>query len=100
MVLAGTVIERASGMSHYDYVRRNVYQRAGMNNSDSYWKDEDTPNLARAYTGREGSLRYNYDSRPMRGSPAAAATRPARTYCASPPRSPATSCSTPSTPSC
>jgi CubicO group peptidase (beta-lactamase class C family) len=70
MVLAGAVIERASGMSYYDYVRRNVYQRAGMNNSDSYWKDEDTPNLAKGYTSREGSLRYNYDSRPMRGSPA------------------------------
>jgi D-alanyl-D-alanine carboxypeptidase len=70
MVLVGAIIERASGMSYYDYVRKNVYQRAGMNNSDSYWKDEDTPNLAKGYTGGEGSLRYNYDSRPMRGSPA------------------------------
>ncbi|MBA2593750.1 MAG: serine hydrolase [Gammaproteobacteria bacterium] len=33
-------------------------------------KDEDTPNLAKGYTGRNGPLRYNYDSRPMRGSPA------------------------------
>jgi len=70
MVLAGAIVERASGMSYYDYIRANIYQRAGMKNSDSYWKNEDTPNLAKGYTGREGPLRYNYDSRPMRGSPA------------------------------
>jgi CubicO group peptidase (beta-lactamase class C family) len=70
MVLAGAIVERVSGMSYYDYIRKNIYQRAGMGSSDSYWKNEETPNLAKGYTGHEGELRYNYDSRPMRGSPA------------------------------
>ncbi len=52
MVLAGAIIERASGVSYYDYIRQNIYRPAGMNNSDSYWKTDDTPNLAKGYTGR------------------------------------------------
>ena len=39
-----------------------------MNNSDSYWKNETTPNLAKGYTSLEGPPRYHYDSLPMRGS--------------------------------
>ncbi len=70
LVLAGAIIERVSGMSYYDYIRKNIYARAGMNNSDSYWKNETTPNLAKGYTSPEGPPRYHYDSLPMRGSPA------------------------------
>ena len=70
LVLAGAIIERVSGMSYYDYIRKNIYARAGMNNSDSYWKNETTPNLAKGYTSLEGPPRYHYDSLPMRGSPA------------------------------
>jgi D-alanyl-D-alanine carboxypeptidase len=71
MVLAGAIVERASGMSYYDYVRKNVYRRAGMGNTDSYWKTEPTPNLAKGYrTGPDGLVRDNYQSRPLRGSPA------------------------------
>ncbi len=70
LVLAGAIIERVSGMSYYDYIRKNIYARAGMNNSDSYWKNETTPNLAKGYTSFEGPPRYHYDSLPMRGSPA------------------------------
>src|SRR5207248_1862475 len=70
MVVAGAIVERVSGMSYYDYIRKNIYQRAGMTNSDSYWKNQDTPNLARGYSTREGPLRENFDGLPMRGSPA------------------------------
>jgi CubicO group peptidase (beta-lactamase class C family) len=41
------IVERVSGMSYYDYVCQNVYQRAGMSKFDFYWKNEDTPNLAK-----------------------------------------------------
>ena len=70
MVLAGAIVERVSGLGYYDYVRKNIYQRAGMTGSDSFWKDKPTPNLAKGYTGREGSLRENLAVLPMRGSPA------------------------------
>ena len=70
MVLAGVIVERVSGMSYYEYVRKNVYARVGMNASGSFWKTEKTPNLARGYTAQEGPPRYHYDSLPMRGSPA------------------------------
>jgi len=70
MVLAGAIIERVSGLSYYDYVRKNIYEPAGMSNLDSYWKNQTTENLAKGYTDREESVRENYDSLPMRGSPA------------------------------
>jgi D-alanyl-D-alanine carboxypeptidase len=70
MVLAGAIVERVSGMSYYDYVRKNVFQRAGMTGSDSYWKTDRTPNLARGYTDRQGPPRENLRWLPLRGSPA------------------------------
>ena len=67
MVLAGAIVERASGMSYYDYVRKHIYQRAGMNSSDSFWKDQPSPNLAKGYTGREGSVHENQSFLPDAG---------------------------------
>ncbi len=70
-VLLGAIIEKVSGQSYYDYIREHVYQPAGMTSSDSYWKTEKIPNQAIGYT-RVGTsqLHPNYDSLPMRGSPA------------------------------
>ncbi len=67
-VLLGAIIEQVTGKSYYDAIRELVYVPAGMKRSDSFWKNEDTPNLAKGYTGPE--RKDNYDSRPMRGSPA------------------------------
>ncbi|HQR45088.1 MAG TPA: serine hydrolase domain-containing protein [Thermoanaerobaculia bacterium] len=70
-VLLGAVVEKVSGMSYYDYVRKNVYGPAGMKDSDSYLKTDKVPNMAAGYTRDEGpELENNYASRPMRGSPA------------------------------
>lgn len=49
MLLLGVVIEKASGQNYFDYVRKNVYQPAGMKNSDSYPLDEPVENLAMGY---------------------------------------------------
>jgi len=70
-VLLGAIVERVSGLSYYDYVRKNIYGPAGMTDSDSYLKTDKVPNMAAGYTSEEGpDLQSNHASRPMRGSPA------------------------------
>ena len=49
MLVLGKVIEIVSGQSYYDYVRENIYQRAGMTNTDCYELDKVNPNLAVGY---------------------------------------------------
>jgi D-alanyl-D-alanine carboxypeptidase len=71
MVVAGAIVEKVSGMSYFDYVRQNVYERAGMTASDSYWKTAATPNLAKGYTKEMGRpTEENYARLPPRGEPA------------------------------
>lgn len=48
-ILLGSVIERISKMSCYDYIRENIYTKASMSNSDSYASDQHTENLAIGY---------------------------------------------------
>jgi D-alanyl-D-alanine carboxypeptidase len=55
-IVLGLIIERVSGMSYYDYVRKNVYAPAGMLASDWYPKSGLPQNVALGY------------SSPMRGS--------------------------------
>ena len=74
-VLLGAVVERVSGMSYYDYVRRNVFAPAGMEATDSYALDSLPPNTAIGYTrggpgAPSGPLRSNADLLPGRGSAA------------------------------
>jgi CubicO group peptidase (beta-lactamase class C family) len=49
MFLLGAVIEKASGMGYYDYIRENISKPAGMINSDCYEMDRPVPNLAIGY---------------------------------------------------
>ncbi len=48
--VAGAIIEAVSGMDYYDYIRNNIYEPAGMSNSDSYFRDSPISNLAEGYT--------------------------------------------------
>ena len=100
MVLAGVIVERVSGMSYYDYVRKNVYARVGMNASGSFWKTEKRPISPGATPLRKGRRAITTTRCRCAARQPGAGIRPARTSCASPPPSPATSCSTPSTRSC
>ncbi len=45
-VLVGLAIEKASGMEYRDYVRRNIFARAGMSDSDFLRMDQVNPRLA------------------------------------------------------
>ncbi len=72
-VVLGTIIEKASGMDYYAYVRENIFKPCGMLDTDSYARDADVPNLARGYTreGRADGVRIlNHATLPGRGSSA------------------------------
>jgi D-alanyl-D-alanine carboxypeptidase len=73
----GAVIEEVSGMDYYDYVRKNIYERAGMTSSDSYERDSVVENMAIGYTNMhpydeigEGYMRTNTLMLSPRGTPA------------------------------
>jgi CubicO group peptidase (beta-lactamase class C family) len=70
MVL-GAIVQKASGMDYFDYVRKHVYQPAGMTGSDCFELDTDVPNLAVGYTrGPGGQVKNNLFLHVMKGGPA------------------------------
>ena len=82
MLLAGVIIERVTGMSYYDYVRKAIYAPSGMLDTDCYDIDAPVPNLAMGYiplgdptadeTGRwsEPGWRENIFDHVAKGGPA------------------------------
>jgi CubicO group peptidase (beta-lactamase class C family) len=75
MLVAGAVVEKASGMDYYEYVRNYITGPAGMVNSDFYETDKVNKNLAVGYereTGPHGSTVYrnNLYAHVVRGGPA------------------------------
>jgi len=76
-VVLGLIIERITGQSYYDYVKKNIFEPAGMMNTDSYEMDKPVPNLAIGYTklspdeGRfTGEWRNNHFIHRIKGGPA------------------------------
>lgn len=70
-LLAGVVIEQASGQSYFDYVRTHIYAPAGMRDTDSWALDEPVANLAMGYyPDRGGVWRENTVQTMFRGGPA------------------------------
>jgi CubicO group peptidase (beta-lactamase class C family) len=75
-VLLGAIIEKASDIDYYEYIRQRIYQPLKMFSSDHYELDIPVENLATGYTNNnpdgskgEGFLRNNnYFS--VKGSPA------------------------------
>lgn len=49
-IVLGSIIEKLTGESYYDYVRKYIYEPAGMKNTDCYAIDMPVPNLAIGYT--------------------------------------------------
>jgi CubicO group peptidase (beta-lactamase class C family) len=71
-VLVGAVIEKATGGSYYDYVRKHVFEPAGMSRAGFPDKDH-LGGVGVGYTtffGAEPKLVSNIDVLPWRGSPA------------------------------
>jgi CubicO group peptidase (beta-lactamase class C family) len=75
MLLAGAVIERASGTDYFDYVRAHVTGPAGMTSTDCYELDRVNRNLAVGYEKERAPdgtvfLRNNLFMHVIRGGPA------------------------------
>ena len=72
MHMLGLVIEKITGESYYDYVDKNIYQKAGMINSASYQLDGITDNLAVGYLKMAHSDTWvnNYYTSSIKGGPA------------------------------
>ena len=74
MLIAGAVIEKASGMDYFEFVRKNITGPAGMKNTDCYELDRVNPNLAvgyeRRFTPAGVELRNNVFDHVLRGGPA------------------------------
>ena len=74
MLLLGKVIESASGVDYFEYIRRHVTGPAGMTNTDAYELDRVNPNLAVGYDPivRNGRRQYrnNIFMHVIRGGPA------------------------------
>jgi CubicO group peptidase (beta-lactamase class C family) len=59
-LLAGVIVSQASGMDYYDYIRKNIYEPAGMNNTDHYDRTLPDPRIADGYWKDEnGDWRRN-----------------------------------------
>ncbi len=72
-VVLGLIIEKVSGQDYYSYVKKNVFDVAGMKDTDSYLSDQKVTDRAEGYTTEQsepGQKRNNEFSRPWRGSSA------------------------------
>ncbi|GAB4197959.1 MAG: hypothetical protein Tsb002_32530 [Wenzhouxiangellaceae bacterium] len=67
-VILGLIIEQVSGLNYYEYMRRHVYQAAGMIHSDHYPKDH--PQIAHGYIEDDAAWRNNLVQLGRIGSPA------------------------------
>ncbi len=69
MHLLGVVIEKVTGTSYFDYMRENIYEPAGMLNTDAYDKDVPLANRATGYTKEGGLWRTIMFTRVLKGGP-------------------------------
>lgn len=69
-ILLGAVIEKVTGESYYAYVRKHIFEPAGMHSTDSLPETENVPKRATGYMRHNGTWVSNADTLPWRGSSA------------------------------
>ncbi|MCT4598996.1 MAG: beta-lactamase family protein [Vallitalea sp.] len=74
-ILLGLVIEKLSGVSYYDYIINNIFDKVNMKDSGFYSLDEVVHNMAEGYENIDGKwLRNIYTATPTAGSDGGAVT--------------------------
>ena len=66
-VILGSIVQHASGEDYYEYVRRHIFQPAGMSNSGSLPETDNVPGRATGYMWKDGAWAPNTDTLPYRG---------------------------------
>jgi D-alanyl-D-alanine carboxypeptidase len=69
-ILLGAVIEKVSGVSYYEYVRKHIFEPAGMRSTDSLSESESVSKRAIGYMRTAGAWGNNASSLPWRGTSA------------------------------
>jgi D-alanyl-D-alanine carboxypeptidase len=71
-IVLGAIIEKASGMSYYDFVKQRIFNKCGMKDTESLRSDSKEPRMAKGYTTPTGTDKWvnNFDTLPRRGSSA------------------------------
>jgi CubicO group peptidase (beta-lactamase class C family) len=69
-LLLGVIVEKVSGMSYYDYVRKHIFEPAGMHSTDSLPETEKVTKRAVGYMRRNQVWVNNADTLPWRGTSA------------------------------
>lgn len=72
-ILLGVIIEHVSEMGYFEYLKQNIFEPAGMKNTDGYSKDYTIKKRATGYTKvyEKDKIKWNnhHFTRIMRGSP-------------------------------
>lgn len=66
-VILGSIVQHASGEDYYDYVRRHIFEPAGMKDSGSLPENESVPGRVTGYMWKDGAWTPNTDTLPYRG---------------------------------
>jgi CubicO group peptidase (beta-lactamase class C family) len=69
-VLLGVVVEKVSGVSYYEYVRQNIFAKAGMKDTGSLPEADHVPLLSTGYLRKDAQWVTNADTLPWRASSA------------------------------
>lgn len=69
-ILLGAVIEKVSGTSYYDYVRKHIFEPAGMSSTDSLPETDAVAKRATGYMRKDGTWVTNANTLPWRGTSA------------------------------
>lgn len=69
-ILLGVVIEKVSGVPYYDFVRKHVFEPAGMRATDSQPESDAVPKRSLGYMRKDGAWVTNTDTLPWRATSA------------------------------
>ena len=69
-ILLGAVIEKVSGVSYYEYVRKHIFEPAGMRATDSLPEADAVSKRSTGYMRKDGAWVNNADTLPWRGTSA------------------------------